>query len=135
MNPLPNTTRKNAIWISALLLFLFLGSLIALLLPQEAPQGYIAEIYQSGILIQSFSLSEIQESYTFTIEGENGCINEIEVRPDSIGILSANCPDKLCVGQGFISDSRLPITCLPNKVVIWLRPVSDSGTGPDILTY
>ena len=135
MNPSPNTTRKNAIWISALLLFLFLGSLIALLLPREASQGYIAEIYQSGVLIQSFSLSEIQESYTFTIEDENGCINEIEVRPNSIGILSANCPDKLCVKQGFISDSRLPITCLPNKVVIWLRPASDIDTGPDILTY
>ena len=135
MNPSPNTTRKNAIWISALLLFLFLGSLIALLLPQEAPQGYVAEIYQSGVLSQSFSLSEIQKSYTFAIKDENGCINEIEVRPNSIGILSANCPDKLCVKQGFISDSRLPITCLPNKVVIWLRPASDIDTEPDTLTY
>ncbi len=135
MNSSHHTTNRNVIWISALLLLLFFGSLIALLLPREAPQGYIAEIYQAGVLIQRFSLSEIQESYTFTLEGENGCINEIEVRPNSIGIISANCPDKLCVGQGFISDSRLPVTCLPNKVVIWLRPASDTDTGPDILTY
>ena len=135
MNSSHHTTNRNVIWISALLLLLFFGSLIALLLPREAPQGYIAEIYQAGVLIQRFSLSEIQESYTFTLESENGCINEIEVRPNSIGIISANCPDKLCVGQGFISDSRLPVTCLPNKVVIWLRPASDTDTGPDILTY
>ena len=72
------------------------------------------------------------------MEGENGCVNEVEVRPGSIGILSADCPDKLCVRQGFISDTRLPITCLPNRLVIRLRPVSDTAEDmpiPDTVTY
>lgn len=77
-----------------------------------------AEIYQNGELTQSISLNEVTESYTFVVHGENGCENEIEVRPGSIGIVSASCPDKVCVNQGFVDNSLLPIVCLPNNVVI-----------------
>lgn len=135
MNQPHRTANRNAIGLSVLLLVLLLGSIIALLLPQKAPEGYIAEIYQSGIRIHSISLSDIQESCTFIIEGKDGHVNEIEVRPDSIGIVSADCPDKLCVKQGFITDSRLPVTCLPNEIVIWLRPAPDADSEPDAITY
>ena len=61
-----------------------------------------------------------------------------EMVDGSIGIITADCPDKLCVHQGFISDSRLPITCLPNRLVIQLRPENqekiDSITA-DMITY
>jgi len=77
-----------------------------------------AEIYQNGELTQGISLDTVTEAYTFVVEGENGCENEIEVRPGSIGIISASCPDKVCVNQGFVDNSLLPIVCLPNNVVI-----------------
>jgi len=77
-----------------------------------------AEIYQNGKLTQSISLNSVTEPYTFVVHGENGCENEIEVRPGCIGIISASCPDKLCVNQGFVDNSLLPIVCLPNNVVI-----------------
>lgn len=78
----------------------------------------IAEIYQNGELTQSISLNTVTESYTFVIQGENDCENEVEVRPGSIGIISASCPDKVCVNQGFVDNSLLPIVCLPNNLVI-----------------
>ena len=74
-------------------------------------------------------MNDLSETGTFIIEGASGCVNEVEVRPGCIAIISADCPDKLCVHQGFISDSRLPITCLPNRLVIRLRPVSDSAAS------
>lgn len=95
----------------------------------------IAEVYQNGQLLQSIALSDLEESYTFTVTGENGAVNEIEVRPGSIGILSASCPDKLCVHQGFISNSLLPITCLPNRLVIQIRREAENEITPDIVTY
>lgn len=91
-----------------------------------------ADIFQNGVLIQSIDLSAVTESYTFTATGENNCCNEIEVRPGSIGIISANCPDKLCVHQGFIDSSLLPVTCLPNRLVIQIR--TDEITT-DIISY
>jgi len=97
--------------------------------------GYIADIYQEGTLIMSIPLAEVHDSRTFIIEGKNGCTNEIEVRPGSIRILSASCPDQICVRQGFISNSRLPITCLPNRLVIQLRPAGSLAEDPDIISY
>ena len=41
--------------------------------------------------------------------------------PGAICISEASCPDKICVGQGYISNSLVPITCLPHKLVIELR--------------
>lgn len=129
--------RKNALAISALLITVCLCSLFALILPAGRDSAYIADIYQDGKLIMSIPLQE-DEDQSFTIIGENGCRNQVEIRSGSIGILWADCPDKLCVGQGFIKDSRLPITCLPNRLVIQLRPApvpSEDAPEPDITTY
>lgn len=126
-----------AFLIAAVLILLSAASLIFILLPKDQENEYTADIYQNGNLIASISLDEVREPYRFTVTGDGDCSNEIEIRPGSIGIISANCPDKLCVLQGFISDSRLPITCLPNRVVILLRPNKDNELEitPDIITY
>lgn len=125
------------ILLGAALILLAVASLLLILLPQSHAAGYTADIYQSGELLTSIDLSAVSQSYTFTVTGENGCTNEIEVRPGQIGILSADCPDKLCVHQGFISDSKLPITCLPNRLVIQLHPTAgqDYSIAVDINTY
>jgi len=130
--------QKAPILIAALLILLIAVSLAAILLPRQNPKGYVADIYQNGTLIASIPLEQVREPYVLTVTGENGCVNEIEVRPGSIGMLSADCPDRLCVKQGFINHSGLPVTCLPNRVVISLRPADDkesSSITPDILTY
>lgn len=87
----------------------------------SATASLTADIWQNGTLVQSIPLDSVSEPYTITLTGEDGCTNVIEVRQGSIGIISADCPDKLCVKQGFIDSSLLPITCLPNRVVIQLR--------------
>ena len=102
-----------------------------------------ADIYQNGELKQSILLSDVTESYTFTIYNEQDNFNQIQVRPGSIGITSASCPDQLCVHQGFIQTSLLPITCLPNRLVIQLRVEKPNEADydnqieitPDIITY
>ena len=99
-------------------------------IPREA--NVIADIYQDGNLIESISLSDVEEPYTFTVTGDLGCMNEIEVRPGSIGIITASCPDKICVNQGFIDSSLLPITCLPNHLVIQIRT---EELTTDVVTY
>lgn len=130
-------TNPAAFLIGAVLILLSAVSLIFILLPKSREGGYTADIFQNGNLIKSISLEEVQVSYRFTVTGDNGCVNEIEVRPGSIAIVSADCPDKLCVHQGFISDSRLPVTCLPNRIVILLRPntADEDSISPDIISY
>lgn len=77
-----------------------------------------ARIYQNQKLIREINLDEVKEAYTIEISGEHGEYNVIEVRPGEIGMKSASCPDELCVQMGFIRDGKMPVTCLPNKIVI-----------------
>ncbi len=96
-----------------------------------------ADIYQDGQLLHSIPLNQVTSNYTLLITGENNCSNEIEIRPGSIGMISASCPDKLCVHQGFIDSTLIPITCLPNRLVIQLRrdDSTSDNTTPDIMGY
>lgn len=94
----------------------------------------VAEVYQDGVLLRRISLSEVKAPYQFTVKGKDGCENVIEVRPGSIAIVSASCPDKLCVHMGSRSDSLLPIVCLPNHLVIRLHRESDEEET-DAITY
>ena len=134
-----NTPRyqKNALLLSLLLAALAACSLLWIWQADTDSVKITAEIYQNGELIQSISLDSVEEPYSFTITGNDGCYNEVEVRPGSIGIISANCPDKLCVHQGFIHSSLLPVTCLPNHLVIQIRTEDNSSENDavDIVTY
>lgn len=142
-------------WAGILLLFiiaLFVASLlwsIRLVSPfgSQSPAPVIAEIYQKGELLYRIDLSQVTESYTLRLSTESGATNSILVEPGCIGMLEADCPDKLCVKQGFYSSPSLPITCLPNGVVIQLRQSTDRASNitihpeqehnitPDIITY
>jgi hypothetical protein len=98
----------------------------------------IAYIYQNGVLLEEIDLDSLHQTYQFTITNDMDQWNEVEVLPGSIGIVHANCPNQLCVAQGFIHNSLLPITCLPHRLVIWVRreSVSLSSEQPmDTITY
>lgn len=129
--------RTAALLIAAFLTLVTAGCLLYLAAVGNLTQSCVADIYQNGKLIYSIPLDQVQESYTLNIEGENGCFNRIEVRPGSIGIVAADCPDLLCVKQGFVHSCAIPVTCLPNRLVIRLRPAQNTAAdnGTDAVTY
>ena len=43
---------------------------------------------------------------------------------------SADCPDQVCVHQGWISDSTVPIVCLPHQVIIEVTGGTAMPTPP-----
>ena len=87
-------------------------------------KGHVARITQHGEIISEIDLTSVTEPYTIRIDGENDAYNIIEVRPGSIGVIEASCPDHICIQMGFIEDPFLPVTCLPNEVVIQIYPES-----------
>lgn len=124
------TYRKNALIISILLGVVFVICLIFVLwIPRfQKTDNLTALIYQDGSLIHTIDLGAVSAPYELTVSDNNGHYNLIEVRPGSIGIVEADCPDKLCVHMGFQNTTLLPITCLPNNVVV--RIVTGNST-PD----
>lgn len=129
--------RTAALLIAAFLILVTAACMIYLTVVRNHTQSCVAEIYQNGDLIYTIPLDQVQEPYTLDIKGENGHVNRIEVRPGSIGIISADCPDLLCVRQGFIHSPAIPVTCLPNRLVIRLRSAENEtiGAEPDAVTY
>ena len=105
----------------------------------ENGQALYADLYQNGELLQTIRLDTVTAEYTFEVSGNAGATNTVCVRPGSIAIVSASCPDQICVHQGFISTSLLPITCLPNRLVIRVREEvsvpDDTAPVPDGVTY
>lgn len=129
--------RKKALMIGSLISVLLIASLLALVVipSMQKSRGLTAQVYQDGTLLYTIDLSAVTESYELTATTADGHYNLIVVRPGSIGITDADCPDKLCVNMGFRDSAIMPITCLPNKVVIQIEVAdgdsgaSESGTG------
>lgn len=109
--------KRNAIVLICIIGILLAASILFIVL-NKAKSGKYAYIYQNNKLIQVIDLYDKEDGYRFTIEGNDGYYNTIEVRDGSIGIIDASCPDRLCKNMGFINNDSLPITCLPNHIVI-----------------
>ena len=88
-----------------------------LLLQQKQTSSPVARITRDGELIREIPLDEVEESYSFVVEDEAGS-NTILVEPGRIRVSEADCPDQVCVNQGFISDGTDPVVCLPHKLMI-----------------
>lgn len=134
-----NTLTKRACLLAGVVLAILISCVLVLVLRRNATEEnttYLACIYQDGLLLQTIPLDQVQETYAFSLEATDGGSNTIEISPGGIAITQADCPDQICVRQGRITNSLLPITCLPHRLVIELRSADTSADElPDALAY
>lgn len=134
-----NTLTKRACLLAGVILAILISCALVLVLRRNdagADTSYFACIYQDGRLLQTIPLDQVRETYAFTLEATVGGSNTIEVSSGGIAIIQADCPDQICVRQGRITDSLLPITCLPHRLVIELKREDTSADDlPDALAY
>ena len=117
---LKKCVKDKTIWIFCVIIVLIVMSsfLFIVFFDKGKKNHSYANIYQNRVLLYSIDLYAVEKPYTITVESDEGGVNRIEIRNGSIGIIEANCPDGLCVDMGFIENGRMPITCLPNHLVI-----------------
>lgn len=108
---------KNAKIILMLLLAAAVLSAGFIFMQKKQPASPVARVTLDGELLREIPLDEVEESYSFTVDSEGGS-NTILVEPGRIRVSEANCPDQVCVNQGFISDGTVPVVCLPHKLMI-----------------
>ena len=82
--------------------------------------GTVAGIYVDGELWDSVDLAAVAVPYEITVETEYG-YNTILVSHGAIQVAHADCSEQTCVNQGAISDSLIPIVCLPHHLVIQIE--------------
>lgn len=73
--------------------------------------SYVVVKYEN-MVIGRYSLDENGE-YEL-----NGGKNVLKIEDGKAYMIYADCPDKLCVGQGKISTSEEDIICLPNRIFV-----------------
>ena len=88
-----------------------------LLLRSGGHTGRVAEIRLDGELYQSIDLDAVTVPYEIEIQTEYG-ENTVYVEHGQISITHADCPDQICVEQGTIVDSLVPIVCVPHHLTI-----------------
>lgn len=103
----------DKILIAAVIIFSILGFGYSILKP--ATPGDTAYIEVNGKLYEELPLNKDTE---VTVHIDKDKYDVIEVRNGKVHVKEANCPDKLCIKQGWISDAGENIICLPFKMVV-----------------
>ncbi len=96
----------------------------------SARTGSVVEVVQDGNVIEEIDLLRVREAYRFTVTSPDGGVNTVLVQPGRVCVESADCPDKICVQRGWLTDEPTPIVCLPHRLVIR----SKSASGADAST-
>ena len=120
-------TRTWIVILAALAAVLALLSFFSLTAKKE---GKTVQILQDGVVVEEIDLSAVTSERSFTIEWTGGGSNLITVQPGRIRVTEADCPDRVCVGLGWLSDQAAPIVCMPHRLMIRIK---DSG-GPDAVS-
>ena len=109
------------------LLLVAAASAAALLLQRGGAPSPTARITRDGMLLEEIALEKVDEPYSFTLEDGSGS-NTVQVEKGRIRISEADCPDQVCVNQGWISGGAVPIVCLPHRLMI---EIVEGGGGLD----
>lgn len=94
------------------LLVLVLITIFSFLLIFNREEGNSVRVVIDGTEREEFSLNEDG------IYSLNDGKNIMEIEKGKVRMLSADCPDQICVKEGWKNKNGECITCLPNKVVL-----------------
>jgi hypothetical protein len=88
-----------------------------------------AQVSERGSVIKEIDLAT--DAVT-TLKLRQGFI-VLQVLQGKIRVRTSSCPEKVCVGMGWISKTGQSIVCVPNKVLIEVRGLANANY--DALTY
>lgn len=125
------TENKAAFKAAAVFFIIVIISIFVILLRKFLPSTQkTAKIMQNGAVIETIDLDKISKPREFEIVSPDGGHNTVRAEKGKIAVIRADCPDKICVRRGFITDGTLPVVCLPHKLSI----VIESSSSADAVT-
>lgn len=121
----------DIVLILLLLLVSFIPEGVFLATNQAKSQNTIAVVTINGDVYKEIPLSEHTGTDEIPIVTADGGHNLIVVRNQEIGITEADCPDKICIQEGFIARPGESVICLPHKLMIEVKAANHEE--PDII--
>ena len=89
----------------------------------------VVRIVQGSDVLREIDLSRVAEEYSFTVDAPDGGYNVVTVQPGRICVSEADCPDQICVLQGWLSDQTMPIACVPHRFAIVYQDAADADAA------
>lgn len=108
--------RNEFILILVLAAVILIGFLFVRL--QRQKDAFTVDVSVDGTSIATYRLDEEVDTW---IDGYQGGKNHLVIHDGCARIEEADCPDKLCVKQGTVSESGESVVCLPNRVVVAVK--------------
>ena len=79
-----------------------------------------AVVSVGGKVSARIPLSDVDEGYTYEVEGYNHEIVNLYITDESVEFSDSPCPDKLCVNTGKLTKAGDSAVCLPQRVSVKL---------------
>ena len=111
--------KDNLKWIIIFAVLCIVSATVWIVMNNVGGDHKNAVIRQNGKIIKEIDLNAVKDPYEFerkTSDGQHS--NTIRVEQGKIAIIDADCADKICVNTGYISNSVIPIVCLPHRLSI-----------------
>lgn len=112
--------KQTKFWILLFAALAILGSGAFLLLRSHGQTGQTAVIRVDGEVYERIDLRAVTIPYDIEVQTEWGT-NTVHVEPDGVSVTYADCPDHLCVKQGKITSSAIPIACVPHHLTVQIE--------------
>lgn len=109
-------TKGDKIIIVSILIISFVSILFINSL-NNSSSGNILVIEVNGKLYDEYKLDTINFHKIIEINTKYG-YNKVEITKNGIRIKESDCPDKICVKSGYISNKGEMIVCLPNRLIL-----------------
>lgn len=97
---------------------LLLTALFFVYQQQRVTGKQVATIVQSGEEVLQVDLSQMIGTREIQLGDRTGNYNVIAIEANRIAVVEANCPDQICVLQGWSQGEGRPILCLPHQLAI-----------------
>ncbi len=107
--------RNDFVLILVLLAVILIGFLVVRL--QRQKDAFTVDVSVDGTTVATYRLDEEIDTW---IDGYQGGQNHLVIQDGCARIEEADCPDRLCVGQGKITKAGQSVICLPNRVSVYL---------------
>ena len=120
--------KKRTLVVLLLLLAAAAVSAAFILFRGRGTDALIARVTRDGVPLEEIDLSRVDAPYTVVFENASGT-NTVLVERGRIRVAEADCPDQICVHQGWIWDSLLPIVCLPHRLMIEITGGDTDGAA------
>lgn len=100
------------------------SALLLIPLLNSTGSGQYASVTVSQKEVLRISLNK---NAKYVVDGKLGKVH-IQVKNGSIRVTQEKSPHHTCSKQGYVSDSNVPIVCLPNETVVQIEKESDQDT-------